>query len=241
MEVEQFEQAVRSLDGYKGVVGIMGGEPTLHPRFLELVMLFDRLRPDRSKRGLWTSMTPQYYKYRSLIDRVFGVKNLNSHNQDNLKRYGTDRVYHQPILVAAGDLMRTKEEAFKLIQNCWVQTRWSSSITPKGAFFCEVAAAMDMVFDGPGGKPIVPGWWDHDIGWFQDQIDMWCMRCGAAIPLPSRRDIEQVDDISISNLKELERLGSPAVREGRYVLFEGDRGDIGNNLEGWTPYCYLKR
>ena len=46
-----------------------------------------------------------------------------------------------------------------LRDKCWVQNEWSASITPKGAFFCEIAAALDMLFDGPGGWKIEPGWW----------------------------------------------------------------------------------
>ena len=51
------------------------------------------------------------------------------------------------------------EKWIKLRDKCWIQNLWSASITPKGAFFCEVAAAMDMTLNGPGGWPIEPGWW----------------------------------------------------------------------------------
>ena len=33
MDFETFKKAVDSLDGFEGTVGIMGGEPTLHPEF----------------------------------------------------------------------------------------------------------------------------------------------------------------------------------------------------------------
>ena len=37
MNWETFEKAVSSLKGYQGTIGIMGGEPTLHPEFERFV------------------------------------------------------------------------------------------------------------------------------------------------------------------------------------------------------------
>jgi hypothetical protein len=55
--------------------------------------------------------------------------------------------------------------------NCWWQRLLGSpSITPKGAFFCEVAAAMDMLFDGPGGWKIEKDWWKRGPEGFGDQL-----------------------------------------------------------------------
>ncbi|MDR1740637.1 MAG: radical SAM protein [Synergistaceae bacterium] len=46
MDMETFKQAVDSLDGFDGVVGVIGGEPTVHPRFEEIAeYLHDRRTP----------------------------------------------------------------------------------------------------------------------------------------------------------------------------------------------------
>ena len=37
MDVETFKQAVDSMEGYVGTVSMMGGEPTIHPHFEEMV------------------------------------------------------------------------------------------------------------------------------------------------------------------------------------------------------------
>ncbi len=50
--VEQFEQAVISLKGYFGVVGIFGGNPALHPKFEELCHIL-ALHIPMEQRGLW--------------------------------------------------------------------------------------------------------------------------------------------------------------------------------------------
>ena len=34
MSLSDVEQAIKSLDGYPGRIGLMGGEPALHPEFI---------------------------------------------------------------------------------------------------------------------------------------------------------------------------------------------------------------
>src|SRR5262245_29339799 len=66
MTTKEFEQSVISLKnfpknsepcpkGRRKVVGIIGGEPTLHPDFPELVDIMIRHIPEARYRGLWTS------------------------------------------------------------------------------------------------------------------------------------------------------------------------------------------
>src|SRR5688572_8645375 len=50
----QFEQAVLSLKGYFGVVGMFGGCPTLHPQFEELCDILAKHVPF-DQRGLWAN------------------------------------------------------------------------------------------------------------------------------------------------------------------------------------------
>ena len=53
-------------------------------------------------------------------------------------------------MVAIDDIIEDKKLMWKMIDNCWIQKQWSASITPKGGFFCEVAASLDYLFEGPG-------------------------------------------------------------------------------------------
>ena len=70
MEVEQFREILRcaqtfptdsvpDVEGRTKVLGIIGGEPSLHPQFLELVAAIEEIIPDRKHRGLWTSLGPK--------------------------------------------------------------------------------------------------------------------------------------------------------------------------------------
>ena len=65
MSLEQVEIALQSLEGYKGKVGIMGGEPTMHNQFKEICLLYQEYLP-KERRGLWTNGL-NWNKYEDII------------------------------------------------------------------------------------------------------------------------------------------------------------------------------
>lgn len=223
MTVAEFKRAVDALrdfpaksgpnpqnDGVK-VVGIIGGEPTLHPEFKSLCALMEHGFTSRQNRGLWTS-SRTVAQHEAIRDQ-FGYINFNPHSPPSR---------HHPILVAIKDVITDHQQMWQFIDKCPYQTTWSSSITPKGFFFCEVAAALDMVFHGPGGLPVKPGCWRRPLDDFREQIERWCPRCGGALPLSKdhhRLDSDGRDDVSPSNLEDLQAIGSPRIKRGDYVLF----------------------
>lgn len=237
MDFQTFKNAVQSLKGFQGIVGIMGGEPTLHPEFIKFVNYFRKhygydahdsawQRPGidfmhhiehnvfnidhNNKRGLWSSITGKYADNFELIQDTFGYQCLNDHSMVSM---------HQPLLVTRKELGISDEEWYPLRDACWVQNYWSASISPKGAFFCEIAAAMDMLLDGPGGWPIERGWWEREPKDFGNQLQ-WCELCSAALPMPSRDARVGIDDISPQWRQLLERARSPKLRRGRVRIFD---------------------
>jgi hypothetical protein len=208
MDTDTFVSAARSLEFFPGVVGIMGGEPTLHPDFAELMVLFKQIIPQSNRRALWTNGY-RYTHFKDIIDEVFDKENIiyNDHNPDVPD-------YHQPLLVASKDVVPDYSERKALIDNCWVQRRWSASITPKGAFFCEVAAAQDHLFGGPGGWDLTPTWWDKRPEEFQDQVERYCHNCSACIPMNKVSAYEGYDYASPSNMQKLAELNTPRFRKG---------------------------
>lgn len=215
MELDFYKKAVDSLADFPGMVGMIGGEPLLHPRFSEMLDYLETRIP-KERRGLWSTLPPNHAaKHGERIKEVFGHLFCNDHSISD--------ILHQPILVAASELVPDKQRMWELIDECWVQTLWSATITPKGAFFCEVAGSFDMLFDGPGGWPVEPGWWKREPHQFGEQKGRWCHRCGCAVPLRRRSSAESIDDVGPVNLNELRLLGSPKIRKGLYELYDPAR------------------
>ncbi len=246
MDFETFKRAIDSMDGFEGVTGIIGGEPTLHPEFERFALYLQekfgkqdlkdglaypqerfiqsvhereydsnvlRRRPDGSKYlkkhgcGLWSNMSAGYRKYYEMIQDTFAVQYLNDHINPS---------YHQPGLFARKDLNIPDEEWIPLRDKCWIQNTWSATVTPKGCFFCEVAGALDRLFDGPGGWPIEPGWWKRKSEDFADQLHL-CELCGFALEgrTFTRDSQEETDDVSPTLYAMLQKTGSPKLKAGK--------------------------
>ncbi len=251
MDLPTFKAAVDSLRGFSRSASVMGGEPLLHPRFPELMEYYRRsvghddpgaglmyptdnflkhtlwqitdshitlsahLTPTAAKRQhtLFTCVGRPFKKHFELIQDVFGLQYLNDHSYPS--RHGT-------LMVSRHDLGIPDSQWFPLRDACWIQNLWSASITPKGAFFCEVAAALDMLLDGPGGWPVESGWWRRTPRDFKDQLH-WCEICGAALSLPWQYANLETDYISPSWETRLRDLPSPKHLAGRTIVFDGRR------------------
>ena len=257
MSLEDFARAVEALEdfpadsspdrrGRRKVVGIIGGEPLLHLRFPELCEIMIEAVPEMRYRGLWTGIRYEEHPHRAAVDRLIGPRPSPAETPDEGSGYLNQNLhdkecFHQPVLVAVGDVVQDETAMWQLIDRCPLQKEWSSAITPKGFFFCEVAAAMDLVFDGPGGLPVTPACWRHDLAVYREQIERWCPRCGVCLPLEGRLDHERVDDVSRSNLETLRRLGSPRILAGEYALFEAEEYDPSTHRPDWAPLRYLRK
>lgn len=236
MSLDTVRKAILSLEGCPARVGIMGGEPCLHPKFLDVLALVREMIPDKRRREFWTSGF-KWDEYKDAILETFDEDRIsfNNHEQTTGK--------HQPLLVAIEEVVEDPVLRKMLIDNCPFQARWSASITPKGAFFCEIAASLDWLFDGPGGYPIEPGWWNKVQNQFQDQVDRYCGKCSGAIPMPAYsdgrggRDGPTIDVVSRGNLERLLKVGSKKAQAGCCKVWEFPitTEEIEKNKVGWKP------
>lgn len=254
MDFEIFKKAVDSLVDAPPIIGIIGGEPTLHPDFDRMMRYYRDAIPEKKrfspltipvkdskilqhrirymrgkKRGLFSSFGPGYRKNYELIQDTFSYQSVNDHSVVN---------NHQAILATRKELGFNDEEWLKLRDNCWIQNLWSATVTPKGAFFCEIAAHLDMLFNGPGGWPIEPGWWKRTPNDFKEQLN-WCEFCSVALPMPTIPANDQRDIVTPAMLEKLKAVGSPRVEAGRYILLDPAtyrREDYGHAR---TPTWYI--
>lgn len=223
IEPEYFAKALDSLKDWPKVIGMIGGDPTLHSKFDELVEIF-KSKVEKPRRGLWTS---NFRGKEEQIREDFGYINYNPHKE---------LVMHQPVLCCSKDIIPDPVERRKYIDSCWLSRIWSPSITPKGAYRCEVAGCMDMILDYNLGVNLSLNWWARPLQHFEDQIKTFCDLCSICIPLEERQDKEETDDMTDSAVKlfwpkaqKLNRL---------YRLHNSEEIKI-KTKDGWQPYRYL--
>lgn len=166
-----------------------------------------------------------------------GYLNWNMHTPDQTCE-------HHPMLLAIGDVVTSKQKQWDLIEKCWCNRDWSAAYSldannePK-FYFCEIASSFDRLMKLGTGLPLTPGVWDHDltfvdtlqgglrvrqpVGVYAHQVLSTCTRCGQALPLrQGRRDLDYIDDISLSNLDTLREAGSPMVQRGDINYVKGN-------------------
>jgi len=208
MDLDFFKHAVDCSCDSPNFLGLMGGEPLLHPDFTQMCEYIQTKKP-KEKRALWTGLPSGYEEYAPIICETFEHILINDHTRED--------IYHGPILVQSQEIIEDRDELFMAVNHCWLQEAWSSSINPNGAFFCEIAASLSILLDEPAGWPIRPGWWKRTPKDFTEQIEKFCPQCGIALSLPRRSSVEGIDDISPGMLEKLQGK-SRKVDHGKYQV-----------------------
>lgn len=229
------------------MIGFMGGEPLLHPEFTKFCEYAAGKIP-REKLGLWSTFPAggRYPEYREIICGTFGNILLNDHSRDDILHapvlMASEEYFRKPCANCNGtgqvakwpDTEKPKRQClecngtgtvtddrnlFLATEHCWIQESWSSAINPKGAWFCEVAAALADLFDGPEGWKVEPDWWKRTPMDFKQQREWACKKCGAALPLERvRNSQDNRDDVSPGNLERLKAIKSRKVAKGEYAV-----------------------
>jgi hypothetical protein len=223
-----FKAAVDNIAPTPTLIGIMGGEPLLHPRFKEICACLKRRFPPE-KLGLWSTLDRRFKKYAALIADTFGAVLPNDHTHRAL--------FHAPILIDSKRILGPHHIA--AVNNCWIQQNWSASVNPRGAYFCEVAAALDMILKTKTAFDIHTPWWRKGPSAYSRQIKTLCSKCGVCLNPTPRKDSDKIDDIDAWWLVKLKNT-SPRIKTGQYRLFDGVLFDPNarrlNEFRGDTGY-----
>lgn len=189
MSLEEIEQA---LIAYQGIpcrkIGIIGGEPLVHSQFGEICQLVSKYFPPE-KTQLFTSIKPELSKYRDDIARTFGFTAVNEHTP-----FQNSVGLHQPFTLALKDMVEDPELRIALIKDCWFGKNWCGTVTPLGAYHCEIAAFIAYMI-GFKGWEVTPRWWEKEDA--EDQIEL-CQLCGACIPMERQAPVIKKQKISRS-------------------------------------------
>jgi len=205
-----FERAVHSLIGYPGIVGLIGGNPCLHPDFPKLCKMLDVI--PRQQRGLWSN---RLFGHGKVAADTFGFYNLNVHgNQAAAEEIRQDipwaRIYgedkssiHGAVMVSMADLVPDESQRYDLIARCDINQKWSAAVVQIDGrlegYFCELTSSLAAATGRRCGVPIVPGWWDRPMEDFAAQVDMHCHQCGVPLRIRGHHDSAKTDDISRSH------------------------------------------
>jgi hypothetical protein len=215
--------------GYEGKLGIIGGEPTVHPQF-ELIgkVIFDNWTAKGKYIALWSSGGTKFYRWKEMIDKVFSWIAFNDKRDP--------ACHHQAMTMAPKDMVPDEILRQELIENCWVQREWCPSITPKGVYFCECAAAWARILDGPDGWSMDEDWLNYGPEEYKSQ--MWaCQLCGMCVPQPAQ-GLGEREKISKSVLAEFEEHN---INVTGFELAEDfvDREEYAKRIAvGWAPGEY---
>lgn len=249
---EQFEEAVASLDGYFGVVGVFGGNPALHKEFPLLCEILRKHVPFE-RRGLWCNNP---LGHGAVMRQTFdpSVSNLNVHLDqaayDEFRRDWpecrpvglTKDSRHSPPYTAIKDLVADEGERWALISNCDINKYWSAMVgvfrNQVRAWFCEIAGAQAMLHQAEPDYPDTgvaanKDWWRQSMSAFATQVRKHCQDCG--VPLRGHGELATAPD-GLEQVTQTHADVFRPKRKGRRVELVTVRGQLGDVLGKMTDY-----
>jgi len=196
LSLEKIDEALVAYEGFPEHIGIIGGEPQIHPQFKEICALLLK-HNKKGKYGLWTSINPETSKYKDIIRKTFGYVAYNPHTSSQ-----ASICKHQPLTLAAKDMVPNRELRNELYEQCYFRQKWCGTVNTLGAFHCEIAASLALL-TGQKGWDVKKGWWLKD---WREQVNL-CEFCGGAVPQERQLLCERTEKISPSFFKLLKDNG----------------------------------
>jgi organic radical activating enzyme len=208
-------------------ISIFGGEPTMHPQWDELFdimkshdnILFRVSTNGRSFKDI-SNPDPNLSINVSTLKNIIEIEKdsqkaetnihyiIDPKDEEKVKNY--DFV---PVMVAPVDLYPEKSKKYfwtKAQRDCGIWRFCSKAIYNNKAYFCEVAASMDWLFDnGANGWDMDDAPFDKTNEEIAEQAEKFCHRCSWCIKYdPILKEYKQ--KISEPTLVSISNMGFPA-------------------------------
>lgn len=230
MPLDQFAQALDSYKGFPKRIGLSGGEPVIHAQFPEICKLV-RDRFPREQMILYASNPQKLQEHSYDVDRTFGLVCFNEHSPIQLEMN-----LHQASTVAIEEAVPDEVIREQLIDGCWVQRTWCATITTKGAYFCELAANIDLLlYDGESAWPVEKDWWKRTDYSSQRHL---CQKCGMAIPMERDRIKQKFERMTPKLYEEMKAKGLRRLEDVQIFDKKLTRQDIEEWIPKWYPGNY---
>lgn len=148
-------------------IRILGGEPTLHSRFFDIVDRLMTYQRDHNA-GVRLVVGTNYHghRIRRILEQLppsITIKSTRKTSRSNLFR---------PFNVAPMDTRFNRFSDYRcgcrIIEDCGL------GLTPSGYYMCAVAGGIDRIFGDHLGRPTLP----DPLDAFEDQMAAFCPRCG---------------------------------------------------------------
>lgn len=168
--VEQLEWNIKLLLDVRGYIhdlGIFGGEPTIHPKYDEILIMLKQFK----------------VHFQIYSNGIIPKKNKWNHSYSIVKKDRNSSLNFQPTSVAPQDVIKIDNKRFyweKAQKDCDMYNKYCSIIYNNRAYFCEPAAAWDVMTGEDHGWPLK---WGEDpfLRTFEEvdeQAVNFCYRCG---------------------------------------------------------------
>jgi hypothetical protein len=167
-QIGQFiEESVRGGHRWKGI-RILGGEPTLHPKFLAILEALRQYKKTyRPKLNITVVSNGYSERTRSILKKI--PKDV---LVENTSKISTVQVDFAPFNRAPRDFPEHARSDFR--NGCWITKGLGMGLTPGGYYYCAIAGGIDRIFKFKLGRMSIPDPGDP----LYEQFTALCALCG---------------------------------------------------------------